>query len=127
MPKILLVDDEADVLKVLAKELNAAGYETVTASTAKEGIRKAQEASPDLILMDLILPDISGADAVKMIKEAPGLKHTPVIFLTAMVTSSEERGEDLRIHVGSDWYETISKPYDKADLFAKIQEKIPTD
>lgn len=124
MPKILLVDDETDVLKVLAKELSAAGYETVTASTAKEGIRKAKEALPDLILMDLILPDIGGADAVKMIKEDPALKDKPVIFLTAMVTSSEERGEDLRIHVGNDWYETVSKPYDKADLFEKIEKKI---
>jgi len=124
MPKILLVDDETDVLKVLAKELNAAGYETVTAITAKEGIRKAQEALPDLILMDLILPDISGADAVKIIKEIPALKDKPVIFLTAMVTSSEEMREDLRIHVGDVWYETVSKPYDKKDLFAKIESKI---
>jgi CheY-like chemotaxis protein len=124
MSKILLVDDEFDVLRVLAKELNAAGYEVVTALTAQEAIKKAKEVLPDLILMDLILPDIGGADAVKMIKDIPELKNKPVIFLTAMVTATEERGEALKINVGDVWYETDSKPYDKADLFLKIQNKL---
>ncbi|MFA6378398.1 MAG: response regulator [Candidatus Omnitrophota bacterium] len=124
MSKILLVDDEFDVLRVLAKELNAAGYEVVTALTAQEAIKKAKEVLPDLILMDLILPDIGGADAVKMIKDIPELKNKPVIFLTAMVTATEERGEALKINVGDVWYETVSKPYDKADLFLKIQNKL---
>ena len=96
MLSILVVDDEADVLKVLAKELTAAGYKVVTATTAKEGIQKAQETLPDLILMDLLLPDMGGADAVKIIKGYPELKDKPVLFLTAMVTPSEDKGEDRK-------------------------------
>ena len=121
MAKILLVDDEIDILKVLSKELAAAGHEMITAITAKEGIEKAQRTTPDLILMDILLPDIGGADAVKIIKSFPELKAIPVIFLTAMVRPSEERREALKINVGSDWYETVGKPYDKVDLFTKIQ------
>ena len=124
MLSILVVDDEADVLKVLAKELTAAGYKVVTATTAKEGIQKAQETLPDLILMDLLLPDMGGADAVKIIKGYAELKDKPVLFLTAMVTPSEDKGEALSINVGEDWYETVAKPYDKADLLSKIQKKI---
>jgi two-component system alkaline phosphatase synthesis response regulator PhoP len=124
MPKILLVDDEPDIVKVLAKELRACGYEVMTALTAKDGIKTAQEVLPDLILMDLLLPDIGGADAVKMIKALPELKNTPVIFLTAMITPAEEQGASLKINVGDDWYETLAKPYDKADLLLKIQEAL---
>ena len=124
MPKILLVDDELDVLKVLAKELRAVGYEVMTASTGREGIKQAQDILPDLILMDLLLPDIGGAEAVKILKASPELKKTPVIFLTAMVTPAEDQGEPLKINVGEDWYETVAKPYDKADLLLKIQENM---
>jgi len=124
MAKILVVDDEFDVLKVLSKELSAAGYQVVTALTGKEGIKKAQENLPDLILMDILLPDIDGADAVKQMKNYPELKNKPVIFLTAMVTQSEEQNSALKINIGDDWYETVSKPYDKADLFSKIQKKL---
>lgn len=124
MAKILLVDDELDVLKVLAKELAVAGYDVVTATTGKQGIKKAQDTLPDLILMDIVLPDIGGADAVKSIKSYPELKNKPVIFLTAMVTASEEQSEDLKIHIGEDWYETVAKPYERDDLFSKIQKKL---
>lgn len=124
MSKILVIDDEVDVLKVLNKELRAAGYDVVMACTAREGIGKAQEALPDLILMDLLLPDMNGADAVKRIRAIPGLKGRPVIFLTAMVTPSEERGESFKINVGDDWYETVAKPYDKVNLLTKIQNAI---
>jgi two-component system alkaline phosphatase synthesis response regulator PhoP len=124
MVKILVVDDELDVLKVLSKELSVAGYDVVTATTGKQGIKQAQDTLPDLILMDILLPDIGGADAVKVIKSYPELKDKPVIFLTAMVTATEEQNDALKIHVGDAWYETVAKPYDKADLFSKIQKKL---
>lgn len=122
MKKILVVDDEPDVLKVLAKELVVAGYHVTTAVNAKEGIQKAKEIIPDLILMDLILPDMGGAEAVKIIKGYPELRLKPVIFLTAMVKPEEETGSPLKINIDESWYETVAKPYDRGDLLAKICE-----
>ena len=124
MPKILVVDDEPDVLKVVEKQLSFAGYEVVTAKTAQEGINKAKELAPDLILMDLILPDMGGADAIKRLRNYPELKAKPVIFLTAMVKPEEELQDALKVNIDEDWYETIAKPFEKEDLLAKIKEKL---
>lgn len=122
MKKILVVDDEPDILKVLAKELVVAGYHVTTAVNAKDGIQKAKEIVPDLILMDLILPDMGGAEAVKVIKGYPELRLKPVIFLTAMVKPEEETGSPLKINIDESWYETVAKPYDRGDLLVKICE-----
>lgn len=122
MKKILVVDDESDVLKVLAKELSVAGYDVITAINAKEGIQKAKDYLPDLILMDLILPDMGGAEAVKAIKGFPELRSTQVIFLTAMIKPEEEAGAPLEINIDEHWYETVAKPYDRSDLLSKIQK-----
>jgi len=122
MKKILVVDDEPDILKVLAKELVIAGYHVTTAVNAKESIQKAVELIPDLILMDLILPDMGGAEAVKVIKGYPELRSRPVIFLTAMIKPEEETGSPLRINIDEFWYETVAKPYDRNDLLSKIQK-----
>lgn len=124
MAKILVVDDEVDILKVLEKELSAAGYDVVVAQTAKEGIEKAIETLPDLILMDVILPDMGGAEAVKAMHNDPKLKDIPIIFLTAMVKPEEEKNDSFKINVNEIWYETVGKPFDRADLFSKIAEKI---
>ena len=124
MRKILVVDDEPDILKILSKELGAAGYAVLTAATAREGIQKAKELAPDLILMDLILPDMGGAEAVKTLKVFPQLQNTPVIFLTAMIKPDEQQGEPLDINVSEHWYETVAKPYDKQELLSKIQKNL---
>ncbi|HOD11681.1 MAG TPA: response regulator [Candidatus Omnitrophota bacterium] len=121
MKKILVVDDEPDVLKVLAKELTVAGYHVTTAVNAREALQKVKDILPDLILMDLILPDIGGAEAVKVLKGYPQLRLTPVIFLTAMIKPEEEIGSPLKINIDDCWYETIAKPYDRNDLLLKVQ------
>ncbi len=121
MKKILVVDDESDVLKVLAKELTVAGYHVTTAVNAREALEKAKDIVPDLVLMDLILPDMGGAETVKTLKGYPQLRLTPVLFLTAMIKPEEEIGSPLKINIDDCWYETIAKPYDRNDLLLKVE------
>ncbi|MCX5681076.1 MAG: response regulator [Candidatus Omnitrophica bacterium] len=123
MLKILAIDDEPDFLKVLAKDLESRNYEMLTASTAKEGIKKAIESLPNLILMDILLPDMGGADAIKAIKAHPELSKTPVIFLTAIV-KPEEGEHSMEINIDENWYLAIAKPYDKNYLISKIEEAL---
>ncbi|MDP8266179.1 MAG: response regulator [Candidatus Aceula meridiana] len=122
MATILIVDDEPDILKVLEKDVLEGGYEVVTAKTAKESIDKAKEVAPDLILMDVLLPDMGGADAIKVLRNYPEFKTTPVLFITAMVKPEEERHGSLKINIDEDWYETIAKPFERDELLGKIKE-----
>ena len=85
--KILLVDDEPDILEIVAYNLKNEGYKVYTASSGKEGVTKAREIKPDLILLDLMMPEMDGIEACDQIKKIPGLEHTIIAFLTA-------RGED---------------------------------
>lgn len=124
MFKILAIDDEPDFLKVLSKDLESAGkHEIFTASTAREGIKKAREILPNLIFMDVILPDMGGADAIKAMKAYPELSKIPVILLTGIV-KPEEGEHSLEINIDENWYLAIAKPYDKEYLLSKVAEKL---
>lgn len=123
MPKILAIDDEIDFLKVLSKDLETKGYEVSTAMTAKDGIKKAREILPNLIFMDVLLPDMGGADAIKALKAYPELLKTPVILLTGIV-KPEEGEHSLEINIDENWYLAIAKPYDKEYLLSQVAEKL---
>lgn len=79
-PRILLVDDDRLILSTLGSELAAQGYEVLFASSGKESVRLAQERVPDLVIMDVRMPDISGIEAARAIRETSGV---PVLFLSA--------------------------------------------
>jgi adenylate cyclase len=87
--RILVVDDEPDVLSFLSKRLEAHGYEVVTASGAEEGVRTACERKPSLILLDIIMPGKDGLWAFKELKAAEATKDIPVLMLTAKSESSD--------------------------------------
>jgi len=82
-PKILIVEDHEDSREVLIFQLSCMGYDVVVAENGKEGIEKAQSYLPDLIIMDLGLPDINGIQATEKIKRNPKTAHIPVIAHTA--------------------------------------------
>ena len=84
MPKkILLVDDEADVLKIVILRLSKAGYEVVIACDGKEALDKARKEMPDLILMDYIMPVLDGMETCRVLKKDKDLAHIPVLFMSA--------------------------------------------
>lgn len=115
--RILFIEDEPDQIMVVQTRLEASDFEVITAALGEEGLRKAREDKPDLILLDLILPDISGFDVCKSLKEDPETKDIPVIIITAFGTPVAE--EDA-LDYGADGF--IKKPYDSADLVVKIKE-----
>jgi len=82
--KILCVDDELDMRIFISTVLKTQGYEAVTARNAVEGIRKAREVEPDLIVMDVMMPQAGGVTLFQEIKKDERLKHVPVIMLTGV-------------------------------------------
>jgi two-component system alkaline phosphatase synthesis response regulator PhoP len=110
--KILVVDDEPDIVEFISYNLKSKGYQVVTAQDGLEAIRKAKEFHPDLILIDVMMPNKNGIQAVRELRLLPDFRQTAIIFLTAL---SDERSEIEGLEVGADDY--IAKPV-KPDLLA---------
>ena len=113
---ILLVDDEPDILDIISYNLKAEGYKVKTASSGREGVEKAKKVRPDLILLDVMMPEMDGIEACEQIRKTPGLEHTIIAFLTA-------RGEDYSqvagFEVGADDY--IAKPVKPKVLTSRLK------
>jgi two-component system alkaline phosphatase synthesis response regulator PhoP len=114
--KILLVDDEPDILEFLGYNLRKEGYEVHTCSNGKEGLAKALEILPQLIILDVMMPEMDGIETCKEIRQVAELKNTIVIFLTA-------RGEDYSqiagFEAGADDY--VTKPVKPRVLVSRVQ------
>ena len=115
--KILCVDDDADLLQINASILQSAGYNVVEACSGDECLRRVREDRPDLVLLDVMLPDASGFDICKKIKEDPELTGPYVILISGMETSSGSKIKGLEI--GADGY--IVRPVSGHELLARIQ------
>jgi len=113
---ILLVDDEPDILEFVGYNLKKEGYKVVTAKNGAEGLKKATEHKPDLILLDVMMPGMDGIETCDHIRKTPDLEHTLVAFLTA-------RGEDYSqvagFNAGGDDY--ITKPIKPKVLISRIK------
>lgn len=117
MPRILIVEDTGFVLKALKTRLEASGYKVISASDGEEGLRKAREGKPDLILLDLMLPKLDGYKLCRLIKFDEEYEHIPIIMLTAR---NEAESKNLGQEVGADAY--ITKPYNFSQLLTTIQK-----
>ena len=115
---ILIVDDEQDVLLVLEKGLTAEGYSVITASSGNDAISLAKSRRPDLIILDVLMPDMEGPEVKRKLKEDPETKDIPLIFLTGMFPKREDDQEG-RIVAG---YVLFEKPYDILELVSAIEE-----
>jgi CheY-like chemotaxis protein len=120
MPKLLIVDDEPDNIELLARRLTRRGFEVVSATSAVEGIAKAEAERPHLVLMDIKMPQVDGLEATRRLKANPATRHIPVIALTAHAMA-EDRVQALA--AGADEYE--SKPVDLPTLLAKMAALMP--
>lgn len=114
--KILIVDDEPDCLSTIKYRLSHNNYEVVTATNGEEGLQKAQQESPDLILLDTNMPVMNGRDMLKCLRKNPALKNTPVIMVTACCEM-----QDIAIVSSYGVSDYIAKPFDFTDLVEKIQ------
>jgi two-component system alkaline phosphatase synthesis response regulator PhoP len=114
--KILIVDDEQDIIDFISYNLKKEGYSTIFAVNGKDAIKKAKVHLPDLILMDIMMPELDGIQACREIKEIKKLKNTPVVFLTAR---NEEYTELAGFNAGADDF--ITKPLKPRILTSRIK------
>ena len=112
MSRVLIIDDENDILEIITLSLETVGGFQVTAcSNAVDGISAAQESEPDMILLDVMMPDIDGPETLKRLKALPTLQDTPVVFMTARVQPTEKE-EYLELGAVA----VIEKPFDPMAL-----------
>jgi DNA-binding response OmpR family regulator len=114
--KILLVDDSETILQMERMILQQDRYEVVTARDGQEGVTKALELKPDLILMDVIMPGLDGFAAVRRLREHPDTSRVPIV----MVTSKAE-AESMETGYESGCSDYIIKPIDRMELVAKVK------
>jgi DNA-binding response OmpR family regulator len=111
--KILVIDDDPSVREILEIKLVRTGYEVVTATCGKEGLEKAQDNSPDLILLDVMMPGMDGWQVCRRLRE---ITDAPIIMLTVL---SRRQGAVKGLSLGADDY--IVKPWSSPELLARIQ------
>jgi len=116
MAKILIAEDERDIRDLVAFTLRFAGHEVVAASNGEEAVQMAPDAKPDLILMDVRMPRMTGYDACRAMKSTPTLKHIPVVFLSA-------KGQDSEIQTGLEAgaEEYLLKPFAPDQLTERVR------
>jgi two-component system, OmpR family, alkaline phosphatase synthesis response regulator PhoP len=115
MPKILVVEDEPDILRVLHKRLSEAGFEVFGAVDAYQGMQRAREQKPDLVILDLMIPAGGGLSLLKNMRASMHIGFIPVIVLTGM------ENEKYRQEVMDEGVEAyLQKPYDPQELLGEI-------
>lgn len=110
--KILVIDDEPDIRDIVRLYLNEEGYSIIEAANGQEGILRAQEDQPDLIVLDIMMPGINGFEVAKHLKDDPNTKHIPIVILSVLAQDSHYRQGIL---------DYISKPFHQEDLVSMVR------
>lgn len=113
--KILIADDEPDILEIISYNLRTEGYETITAKDGDEALQKAKIVKPDLIILDVMMPNKNGMEVCKILRNQPDFQQTLIIFLTAL----NDEGSHIRgLEFGADDY--LTKPVSPKVLVSKV-------
>ena len=113
--KILIADDEPDILEIISYNLKIEGYEVVTAKDGEDALQKAKLTKPDLIILDIMMPNKNGMEVCKILRAQPAFHETLIIFLTAL---NDELSHVRGLEYGADDY--ISKPVSPKVLVTKV-------
>ena len=116
MKKALIVEDHPDLLEVLTLQLEKMGFAVVSANTGMEGVTKAVEEKPQLILMDIMMPGMDGRESTRRIRSNPETKDIPILVITALTKESQ-----LRECIKAGCNDYIVKPFTPEKLLKKIQ------
>ena len=118
-PRILIVDDNATNVKILQARLGSEGYEVISAADGEEGLASARQNTPDLILLDLMMPKVDGIEVCKCLRADPAFPFTPIIIVTAM---ADLKDVVAGLEAGGDEY--LTKPVDHAALAARVRSML---
>ncbi len=116
MARVLVIEDEADLQEILRYNLGQAGHEVRVVATGKEGLKVAQAELPEIVLLDLMLPDIPGTEVCKAIRKDPKTQHIAVVMITA---KGEEIDRVVGFELGADDY--VVKPFSVRELLLRMQ------
>jgi two-component system phosphate regulon response regulator PhoB len=117
--RILVVDDEPDVLDLVTYNLVQAGFQTETAADGAEALRKARSTTPDLILLDLMLPEMDGLEVCKLLRRDAKTSAIPIIMLTARAS---EIDRIVGLELGADDY--VPKPFSPRELVLRVKKRL---
>ncbi len=117
--KILVVDDEPDIVELLTFNLQAEGYEVITATNGLEALNQARAALPDLIVLDLMMPELDGMAVSEILHRLPSTSLIPIIMLTAWKT---EISRVIGLATGADDY--MTKPFSPRDLVVRVNKTL---
>ncbi len=113
--KILIADDEPDILEIVSYNLGKEGYEIYTAKDGNEAIERAKQLQPDLIILDIMMPKKTGVEVCQILRSQPAFQDTLIIFLTAL---SDEASQIKGLETGADDY--VSKPISPKVLVSRV-------
>src|SRR5206468_1117223 len=119
MTKILVIDDEPDAVELVEFNLRSAGYEVVTAADGAEALKKAKAHAPDLVVLDVMLPEVDGLEVCKMLRRDPATSAIPIIMVTA---KAAEIDRILGLELGADDY--ITKPFSPRELVLRVKKML---
>jgi two-component system phosphate regulon response regulator PhoB len=116
LERILVVDDEPDLLELVRVNLDQSGLRVDTAQSGREALEKLRQSPPDLLILDLMLPDVSGTEICRRVRSDPDLAHLPIIMLTA---KADEVDRVVGLELGADDY--VTKPFSPRELVLRAR------
>ena len=119
MQRILVVDDDKEVVRLMRAYLEQAGFEVLVAYDGESAVHNLRREKPDLLLLDLMLPDRDGWDITRLVRGDPALAHIPIIMLTARV---EDTDKIIGLEIGADDY--VTKPYNPREVVARVRARL---
>ena len=117
--RILVVDDDREVVRLMKAYLEQAGFEVLVAYDGETAIHALRREKPDLLLLDLMLPDRDGYDITRLVRSQPDLAHIPIIMLTARVDDTDKI---VGLEMGADDY--VTKPYNPREVVARVRARL---
>jgi DNA-binding response OmpR family regulator len=115
-PRILVVDDDQDLRDLVRIKLHSAGYEVVTATDGREALAEVHRRLPDLVVLDVSMPEVSGIEVCRQLRAMPRTESLPIVMLTARTQVSDEVAG---FNAGADMY--LAKPFSPRTLLARIE------
>lgn len=127
MKKILLVDDDVEFCEAAKLLLDSEGYEVILAYDGKEGLEKARAEKPDLVILDVMMPEMNGYDVCVVVKADPELKKIPVVLLTAVDQALFKTTYTRVMGLMTEADDYISKPVEPVELVKRVEDLLSKD
>ncbi len=121
MKKALVVEDHPDTRNILTFEMEMMGFSVITANDGRDGVKKALEEKPQMILMDIMMPLMDGRDATRLIRSNPETQDIPILVVTALANNIA-----LRKCIDAGCNDYITKPFTFKELQTKVQDFVPS-